>query len=166
MSAFSRLRTPDLITGAVFLSISLLLFWACLHIREFAAIGVGSAFVPRLTAALLLVVGITLLIDGWRRQPAPEAPAPSAEPESIAPLSGLTGVIASAVSMAIYLALLDPLGFLPASILYGFAQMLILLKGGRRQYLKLAVIAALPALFFYYLFVNVFDISLPAGILG
>ena len=79
---------------------------------------------------------------------------------------GLPAVAASVISMVIYMALLDPLGFLPASALYGFAQMLILAKDAKRAYLKFALIAALPAACFYYLFVNLFDISLPAGILG
>lgn len=170
MRVAKRLPSPDRYTGIFFLTISALLFWACMNIKEFAAIGVGSAFVPRLTAGLLLVVGLALLIDSWRQPRAAEAEAEAETTESqqttSSGLVGLPAVAASVISMVIYMALLDPLGFLPASALYGFAQMLILAKDAKRAYLKFALIAALPAACFYYLFVNLFDISLPAGILG
>lgn len=166
MHAHKRLPSPDLITGAVFLTLSALLFWASLNIREFAAIGVGSAFVPRLTAGLLMVVAIALLIDGWRQTARPLAASKTAPPASAPMFAGLPAVAASVVIMGLYLALLEPLGFLPASALYGFLQMLILAKDAKRTYLKFAVVTLLPAACFYYLFVNVFDISLPAGILG
>lgn len=168
MRVAKRLPSPDLYTGILFLVISALLFWACMNIKEFAAIGVGSAFVPRLTAGLLLVVGLALLIDSWRQPRAAktEAEMPESQQTTSSGLVGLPAVAASAVSMVIYMTLLDPLGFLPASALYGFAQMLILAKDAKRAYLKFALIAALPATCFYYLFVNLFDISLPAGILG
>lgn len=166
MHAAKRLPSPDLITGAVFLGISILLFWASQHIREFAAIGVGSAFVPRLTAGLLMVVAVALLVDGWRQTIRPRPRSKSAAPPSAAMFAGLPAVAASVVIMGLYLALLERLGFLPASALYGFMQMLILAKDAKRAYLKFALVALLPAACFYYLFVNVFDISLPAGILG
>ncbi|NQD79511.1 tripartite tricarboxylate transporter TctB family protein [Pseudomonas sp. CrR14] len=166
MRVAKRLPSPDRYTGIFFLTISALLFWACMNIKEFAAIGVGSAFVPRLTAGLLLVVGLALLIDSWRQPRAAEGETTESQQTTSSGLVGLPAVAASVISMVIYMALLDPLGFLPASALYGFAQMLILAKDAKRAYLKFALIAALPAACFYYLFVNLFDISLPAGILG
>ncbi len=161
-----RFLRADVITGAVFLAISLTLFWASQHIREFAAIGVGSAFVPRLTAALLLVVAIAVLIDAWRQGATAPIKAERQSPSEARVFAGLPAVALSVGLMGLYLALLEPLGFLPASALYGFAQMLILAKDARRTYFRFALLGLLPAAGFYYLFVNVFDISLPAGLLG
>lgn len=164
MSYSARLPSPDLITGALLLCLSGLLFWACMSIKDFAAVGVGSAFVPRLTAGLLLVVGLVLLTNGWVARRAPAKGEVVEEGSRV--FAGVPAVVLSIALMAGYLALLEPLGYLFASMLYGFLQILVLTKNAKRNYMLFAVLAACSAAAFYYVFVQLFEISLPAGILG
>ncbi len=165
MSTLKRLSTVDLLTGLALLLLAVALFWASLGVKDFAAIGVGSAFVPRLTAAGLALVAMVLLGSALHRQG--EAPAETTDDASEPRVfGGLPAVATSAARMAGYLALLEPLGFLPASALYVFLQMIVLSKHNARRYGLFALCSLLPAIAFYYLFVNLFDISLPAGILG
>lgn len=164
MSSSIRLPSPDLITGALLLCLSALLFWACLSIKDFAAVGVGSAFVPRLTAGLLLVVGLVLLRNGWRARAVPRENESSEQGSQV--FTGTSAVALSIALMAGYLALLEPLGYLFASMLYGFLQILVLNKNAKRNYMMFAVLAACSAAAFYYVFVQLFEISLPSGILG
>jgi len=164
MSTRNRSIHPDLITGALLLLLSIGLFWACMSVKDFAAIGVGSAFVPRLTAALLVVVSLVLLANGLRSK---EAPAKTDEqPGDEQVFGGLPAVFTSIVLMAGYLAMLEPLGFVLASVIYVFLQMLVLRKHAARRYVLFVAASVLPAIACNYLFVHLFEISLPAGILG
>ena len=165
MSVSTKWPSQDLFTGVLLLALSGALFWACLSIKDFGAIGVGSAFVPRLTAGLLLIVGLVLMTAGWRaRGTSVAAPTPEANGPKV--FGGFPAVAISVVLMVGYLALLEPLGYLLASALYGFLQTLVLIKDAKRSFLLFAVIAACSAALFFYVFVQLFDISLPAGVLG
>jgi len=164
MSTRKHSINPDLITGALLLILGLGLFWACMSVKDFAAIGVGSAFVPRLTAGLLTLVSLVLLANGFRARSTDELEI-AASPEN-AVFGGLPAVATSVALMIGYLALLEPLGFLPASVLYVFAQMLVLRKHAADRYVLFGVTTVLAAVACNYLFVNLFDISLPQGILG
>lgn len=164
MSTRKHLLNPDLITGGLLLLLGLGLFWACTSVKDFAAIGVGSAFLPRLTAGLLTLLGLVLLGNGLRAPSSKDPKNAAASTETV--FGGLPAVVTSIALMAGYLALLEPLGFLPTSILYVFAQMLVLRKHAARRYALFGAITVLAAVVCNYLFINLFDISLPQGILG
>lgn len=164
MSVSMKLPSMDLLTGVLLLALSGMLFWACLGIKDFGAIGVGSAFVPRLTAGLLLLVGLVLVAAGWRARAVTAKPAQEADGPRV--FGGFPAVALSVALMVGYLALLEPLGYLFASALYGFLQTLALIKDAKRSYLLFAVVAACSAALFFYVFVQLFEISLPSGILG
>ncbi|MFI8480109.1 tripartite tricarboxylate transporter TctB family protein [Pseudomonas sp. NPDC078700] len=164
MSVSIRLPSPDLITGTLLLCLSGVLFWACTGIKDFGAVGVGSAFVPRLTASLLLVISLVLMCNGWAKRSEPKKADVAEENSRV--FAGVPAVGVSILLMAGYLALLEPLGYLFASMLYGFLQILVLTKDAKRNYMMFAVLAVCSAAAFYYLFVQLFEISLPSGVLG
>jgi len=164
MSRFALRDYRDLITGSAVILGAVAMFVASANLKDFAAIGVGASFMPRLTALLLFIVGLVIAASTWRTGGRNREPlkAEAAEPGVF---GGLPAVLLSMVLMFIYLALLDPLGFLLSSVLYAFAQMIVLTKDGNRRYGLFGLCAVLTAIAAYYLFVNVFDISLPAGLL-
>lgn len=159
----------DLITGALLLGLSGLLFWGCMSVKDFAATGVGAGFVPRLTAGLLLIVGLAIVASAWRtadrQEKCSSTPTDMQDTETDAPFfGGLSAALTSIALMVAYLYLLTPLGFILSSAAYAFLQMLVLTKNAKKRYLLFAIAATLPAALAYYLFANVFEISLPAGL--
>lgn len=165
MSQYALRDYRDLITGSVVMLGAVAMFVASANLKDFAAIGVGASFMPRLTALLLFIVGLVIVSSTWRTGGRNREPLKAQESEP-GVFGGLPAVLLSIVLMFIYLALLDPLGFLLSSVLYAFAQMIVLTKDGNRRYMVFAVSSLVTAIAAYYLFVNVFDISLPAGLMG
>ena len=78
-------------------------------------------------------------------------------------------VLGTAVLLLVYICLIEPLGFLIASVLYLFAQFLYLTEVSNlrrpKTYVLYFVIALVVSTGIYYLFLNVFHLILPAGIL-
>ncbi|GGJ80448.1 tripartite tricarboxylate transporter TctB family protein [Pseudomonas matsuisoli] len=155
----------DVLTGVISLGLSALLFWASLDVKDFGSIGVGASFVPKLTAVLFLLVGLALIGGAFAASKTSDVPA-DAKPEGEQTTGGIGAVALSVVLMAGYVAALDAVGFMISSVVYVFLQILILCKQHRRRYLMFALTSVVPAVALYYLFVDVFDISLPAGVLG
>jgi len=167
MLGLTEKRRLDATTAVVALCLAGLLFWASQDVKDFGSIGVGAAFVPKLTAALFLLVGLATLGSLWKADAEPPAVAErEAEASSEQAPGGIPAVALSVALMLVYVFALDWLGFMLASALYAFAQMMILCKERQRRYLLCALAAAVPAVMFYFLFVDVFDIGLPAGVLG
>jgi len=167
MFGLTEKRRLDATTAVVALCLAGLLFWASQDVKDFGSIGVGSAFVPKLTAALFLLVGLATLGSLWKADSGRQAVAePDAEESSEQAPGGIPAVALSVVLMVAYVSALDWLGFLLASAIYAFAQMMILCKERQRRYLSCVLAAVIPAVAFYFLFVELFDIGLPAGVLG
>ena len=79
---------------------------------------------------------------------------------------GWGAVLISVVLMCAYVGFLESLGFILASTIYAFCQMLILAKNVKWNYLLFGAIALISSAVAYLLFVRVFQVMLPAGILG
>ena len=162
----TRHRT-DVFIGIAFLALSGLLFWASLDIRDFASVGVGASFVPRLIAGLFLLLGLALTITGSRstiESTYAESDDPSSDTED--PIfGGPLAVTITVLLMCGYVFIMQTLGFVIASIGYVFLQTLVLTKNAEKRYVLFLVTSILSTIAAYYLFVVVFGISLPAGLL-
>ncbi|QJQ95341.1 MULTISPECIES: tripartite tricarboxylate transporter TctB family protein [Halomonadaceae] len=158
----------DVITGCLLLALSGALFWASKNIKDFASIGVGADFMPLLTALLFLIVGLLMVSAPLWQQVVEPSIGLTVEVEGAERVifGGIPAVMMSIVLMLGYLLFLDKIGFLLASAVYVFVQIQILVKGERRRHFLFVLVSVLAALISYYLFVHLFDISLPTGILG
>lgn len=129
-------------------------------IRDFAAVGVGAKFFPRIAAAGFMILGALLVYQNrtllFVRSHSETA---SMKGSSLSPLLTLAILI-------LYLALIPILGYIIASTLYIFGQILILNRGNKQHYLRYATISIISAVLTYLLFVKVFSVMIPAGILG
>jgi len=129
-------------------------------IRDFAAVGVGAKFFPRIAAVGFMILGSLLVYQNramlFGRSHSQNTTLKRA---SLSPLLTLAILV-------LYLALIPILGYIIASILYIFGQILILNRGNKHQYLRYAVISIISATGTYLLFVKVFNVMIPAGILG
>ncbi|MDA1090407.1 MAG: tripartite tricarboxylate transporter TctB family protein [Proteobacteria bacterium] len=115
----------------------------------------GPSFFPWVLTFCLLVLSVSLVVQGLRM--AEDAPKPAGKAGGSFPAVVFLGVF------AIYLALLPFLGFLPASI--PFFAVLMVMYGETRKLWVASFSFGVP-IFLFLLFRNVFDIPLPRGSLS
>mgnify|MGYP000852030569 CR=1 FL=1 len=128
-------------------------------IRDFAAVGVGAKFFPRIAAVGFMILGSLLVYQNRTLL------FVRTHSESNVKGAFLPPVLTLAI-LILYLALIPILGYIIASSLYIFGQILILNRGNKQRYLRYAIISAISAVATYLLFVKVFSVMIPAGILG
>ncbi len=139
-------------------------------IQPFKGIGatpLDARFIPRLWGTALLILSLMLVVRGFR--------ARTAELRGGAAGSGVSAksfwdrnreVVLTFAAIAVYTALLGPVGFLIMSALYMFFQILLLSKPEKRNYKLAAAVAVISAVLVDYLFVELLSVLLPRGILG
>lgn len=160
----------DIVTGCILLLLSAALFRASQNIQDFASIGVGANFLPLLTAVLFLLIGFTIVIESFRKPKLKETISETSdtqeEANDKAVFGGLPSVFLSILLMVIYFLSLEKLGFLISTMMYVFLQIQVLEKNKTRNHRLFLITTLISVVVLYFLFANVFDISLPAGVLG
>ena len=158
-------RYKDAAIGLFSVAIGLVLFVLSFQVKDFASVGVGAGFLPRLAAILFVVLGAFLAIQGYlasRTAPKKESDVSRKEGSS----GGSRQVYLSILLLCAYAILLQPVGFIISSALFIFFQIVILSKGLKRNYLLFGVVSVVSSAAAYVLFVRVFQVMIPAGILG
>lgn len=128
-------------------------------LRDVATSDVGPAYVPTLVAVCIIVsAAAKLILSVLDKDPDNNVKHKVFEDNF--------GGIATILLMAAYVLLLEPVGFIIASIVYLFLQILLLSDNTNRKPVLFAIIAviipiAISALFFY-----VIQVQLPVGIIG
>lgn len=123
-----------------------------------------ARFFPRLVFGALILIGIAMTILGVRKLAENKATAPSGEKLSASVMALQRGVIAVA-AIALFIFVMEPLGFIPTAILYMVGSMFFMADKEvwkPKAYILTAVIVAVICFFFFREFVYV---RLPAGIL-
>ena len=153
-----RRRVAELSFVLLLVVFSLFMLWQAYSISKFESITSAGAF-PMFATAVMVITG--LLIAGQTARAKP-LPGPDGESQWQQFLWEITpGVLVGfTVSIAVYMALLDVLGFLIASYLFLVVSMWIL--GSRRIVLNF-VVSALSLAAIYIIFQTVFSVVLPAG---
>lgn len=163
-------KNKDGIVGVASIVIAVILFIASFGIREMTKTSAGAGFLPRVTAVILAILGAVLVIRQLRaNRSAPANSTPSAPAKATEKPVGLVGplpVVLNILLFVVYLLLLESIGFLIMTPIYMFLQILLLSDPSKLRigwYLVVSVAVCTGA---YYLFVNFFQVMLPAGILG
>jgi putative tricarboxylic transport membrane protein len=149
----------DIVSGAVLLGLAVAMLAAGLGIKRTLLVGVGSGFGPSLVALLLAWVSICILARGLAARSAPAAETREGD------RGGGSRTLATFVLIAVYVALLERVGFLIMTFTYLVGQFLVLAPPGARHLVRFVTVAAIVALVSYYTFVKGFDLMLPAGLL-
>jgi|GEM_PF-1029702 hypothetical protein len=156
-----RTGYKDLVSGGVLLSVAVLMFWAASKVPRVLALGIDSGFVPRFLAICLACTCVPILYRGIRelsQRPPPSSP-------DVQRGGGLL-ILATFLLVAMYIGLLEKIGFLLMTSVYLVGQFSILAGRGHRRPVIFVVAAILVSVAIYYTFVKVFNLMLPAGILG
>lgn len=121
---------------------------------------VDASFVPYVLSAIMCVLGVLQLatVRKLKVKASEEAAAASTDNRS---------VIKTIALITIYIALLEPIGFLIATVLYLVVQFTILTPHDKKPSLPLyLLIAVLTSVITYLTFRYGFDMVLPVGIFG
>ncbi|MBV4554355.1 tripartite tricarboxylate transporter TctB family protein [Pseudomonas sp. SWRI102] len=121
---------------------------------------VDAAFVPWILAVSLCLLG-ALQLWAWRK-----LPNKSAEPAEKAEAIDYPTVFKSLALVLVFTALLEPVGFVIMTVLYLYAQFIVLTPAEQKvKHLQYALIAVVSAVLIFYIFRHGFDLLLPVGLL-
>ncbi len=154
-----------MLSGGVVVCFAALLYAATFSVRDFTASSIGADFLPRMMAVILAVLGLALICGNLRANAAAAGKEEGASGRPF-PVSGALLVAANILLFCLYLYFLEDMGFLICTSAYLFAQIWLLTAPSRRRPLLFATVSVVTAAVTYYLFVLVFQVMLPAGILG
>jgi putative tricarboxylic transport membrane protein len=133
-------------------------------IKDFAAVGVGAKFFPRIAATGFIIIGALLAFQ--QRAVVSQLFSSSGTKAAKEDAGDMVAVWLTMGLLAIYLFLVPRLGYILSTLIYIFGQTLILNRGEKQHYLRFALIALISASATYLLFVKVFRVMIPAGIFG
>ena len=155
----------DIVPGVVIAVFSLLYLSQVPGIQAFEGLGstpLDNHFVP------FLFLGLWLVGRGIVKFKRFKAAGGEAKKNSLgAAIAEKREVIASFVALVIYVGLMDLVGFVIMTVLYTFAQILILTprEKWKKNFVPAGIVALVAGFLLYYLFKVQLNVLLPAGIL-
>ena len=150
----------DIASGLGVIALGVALISASTHIKSLDVSRFGSGFFPAIVAILFMILGLVIFVGGIKQARGPDQKVEKdGKPR-------MWAVFATFVLMAAYATFLPSIGFLISTALYLFIQMLLLVPNDRRNFLAFGIISIVTSVVVYYTFVEVFQLMLPAGILG
>ncbi len=151
------MKKADLITGFVLLALSGYVVWESWMMPASATFGPGSGFLPLWLGILMAVLSVMLITGTSFRKPDPDEQAPFPVGQA------LTRVSAVIVGLAIYISLMEVLGF----VLNTFLFVSYLMLAVEREKWKLAGgVALLTTTGLYIIFQVLLRITLPKNMFG
>ena len=151
-------RVSDIVIHMVLLIFGVGLWVSAQGIEVGAAMGQGGDFMPKLCATIWVLLSALLLVSSFIEK----------KSEKEKSEGSVKGFFATLVLLFVYILLLKPVGFVITSILYMFVQMLLFVPKEqleKKRIVSFAVISVILPILVNLLFVHVFSLILPAGIL-
>lgn len=151
----------DLASGIFLFAFSIVLFLGAQKVKTLSVSSVGSGTFPSFIAVLLAIVSVAIIVGGVKK-----AREPDEKTEKAAEKTRLWAVLATFAIMALYALLMPKVGFIITTMAYLFAQMYIMAAKEHQKPVLFGIISIVTSVSVYYMFVKIFNLMLPAGILG
>ncbi len=151
------MKIADIFGGALGILIGLFAIWEGSKMPTDVVMKIGPSFFPNILGGLLIVFSATLIVNAVRGRSKGKV-----EPYRLADKGTQRGLITLAAGI-VFCAVLDPLGFIPTSIIFLTFMMLVM---GKRNPMLIAVTPALVTLAVWLVFEKVLSLSMPAGVLA
>lgn len=152
-------KTRDILCSIIVLAFGAAMIYLVKDVKRVIRSDVGSAFVPTLIGWCIVVTGASKLLysvfTGLK-----------SENKKIVFDQDFFGGIGTIVLMVLYMIAFQPVGFVVASAVYLFLQMLLLSDNTNRKVVLFAIVSVLLPLAVDALFVFVIKMPLPVGIFG
>lgn len=156
-------KNYGLIAAVVIILFSVYVYVNTLTITSTANAALGPAFMPKLVAVILFILGWLDLLEEIRKKKDETIEEGKSMERSI--LISRVDVF-SAILLLCYVFSIKRLGFFIASTIYMLLQMLLLTVNTKRNYVLMMILAVLVPGLIYFGFVKIFYLMLPPGILG
>ncbi len=152
-------KMRDILCSIIVIAFGAAMIYYVKGVRRVIRTDVGSAFVPTLIGWCIIVTGASKLLysifTGLK-----------SENKKIVFDQDFFGGIGTIILMVLYMLAFQPVGFIVASAVYLFFQMLLLSDKTNRKILLFAIVSVLLPVAVDALFVFVIKMPLPVGILG
>ena len=152
-------KTRDILCSIIVLAFGAAVIYFVKDVRRVIRSDVGSAFVPTLIGWCIVVTGASKLLytlfTGLKE-----------ENKKIVFDQDFLGGVGTIVLMFLYMLAFEPVGFIVASAVYLFLQMLLLSDKTNRKILLFALVAVILPVAVDALFVFVIKMPLPVGVFG
>ena len=152
-------KTRDILCSITVLAFGAAMIYFVKDVRRVIRSDVGSAFVPTLIGWCIVVTGASKLLytlfTGLKE-----------ENKKIVFDQDFLGGVGTIVLMFLYMLAFEPVGFIVASAVYLFLQMLLLSDKTNRKILLFALVAVILPVAVDALFVFVIKMPLPVGVFG
>ncbi len=159
----------ELVPGIVLTVIAVLYLFFTTQIQPFTGLGstpLTNRFMPFFWGTCLLILSVMLIIRGIRMRKKELAAGKTAtSATTVSFWDNYKEVVLSFILLAIYIALLESVGFIIMTALYVFAEILVLTEKSKRNFLVSAIVAVVVAFVLYFIFVKSLNVLLPGGIL-
>lgn len=149
-------KKRNLAVSVLFLAFGVFLFVQSMGVKHMMKNDVGSGFFPKVIAVAMIAVSLIRLVMTLKEEEK-EAKKSNSDPK---------GGWMTIVLVSLYVLAFNEVGFLIATVIYLFLQMLVLTPAEKRNIPLLAVISVAAPVFIYTLFVYVINTPLPKGIFG
>jgi putative tricarboxylic transport membrane protein len=150
------MKVADIVSGLIGMFIGLWVLWTSSNMPTDVVMKIGPGFFPSLLAAGLLVFSMALLVKAFQGKA-----KGTLETRNWSDLGVRRGLITLAAAI-LFVALMEPLGFIPTSIVFLTFMMWVL---GKRQPLLIGLIPALITAVVWLVFEKLLHLSMPPGVL-
>lgn len=160
-------KNKDIISGIFFFVTSAILYGVTYTFRRLTISRVGSAFIPRIVFALIMILSIIVIIEGViKRKILVGEHEVSEKTNDSLDFIERHSVLLTILLIGIYAAFLRKIGFLIMTTIYLIAQFNILAPKTERKQILFIIISVVTTVVIYFVFVKGFKLLLPSGILG
>lgn len=123
-----------------------------------------ARFFPQLVFGALIPIGIVMIIRGLIKAKTQRATAPSGE-QLAAQVMAFERSIIALLAILIFIALMEPVGFIPMAIIYMMFNMFYMSERAAWKPVLFLIVSVVVAVACYFLFRQFVYVRLPAGIL-
>lgn len=149
-------KKKNILTSVLFLAFGAFVFFESLGIKHVMKNDVGSAFFPKVISVAMMAVALIRLVMALREK----------EGEAKASDSDMKGGWETILLMCAYVLAFQAVGFIIATIVFLFLEMLVLTPKEKRSIPLLAGLSLVVPFGIYTLFVYVINTPLPKGLFG
>lgn len=165
-------RYCDLAAGLIVVAASIAIYIFSDNIQRMVVTSIGPNFMPKLVAMIMGVLGIILVLQGIHvvtRCPAGTTKTGDVGNEQSTNIVNLFKSNLDTVTLALlvlYALSIGKMGFLIATSIYMFLQILLMHLNSKRNYLLFGAISVAFTSCIYFIFTKLLYVMLPAGLLG
>jgi putative tricarboxylic transport membrane protein len=149
------LRTADLVTGALAISVGLVTLLASRSIKAMAGESLDPRTLPMMVGWAMILAGAGIVHSGWRYR---GAPVPVHWPDT----DGLRRLVVTAVLLLLYVALIEPIGFPIVTAVFVAAHSWYL---GRYRAWVTILGGLVTGIVVYYVFMQLLELTFPLGVI-